>query len=100
MQHSGPSDYKPGVRTKEVAIDCSWAGPRARTQLYLAYLLAFLCLLRMDEVLRIRWGDISNFNRDPDGSTRFTLTLHFRKTAQSGGNVLIVPAMDCAAHAP
>ncbi|KAK7013482.1 hypothetical protein R3P38DRAFT_3322511 [Favolaschia claudopus] len=50
-----------------------WGGARARRLLALAYILAFLCLLRFDEVLKIQVHDIE------------WLTLPFRKTSQFGG---------------
>ncbi|RUS27056.1 hypothetical protein BC938DRAFT_483767, partial [Jimgerdemannia flammicorona] len=46
---------------------------------YCAYLFAYLCLLRGDEVLNIQWTHIEFRKR------YITLTLNFRKTAQGGG---------------
>ncbi|KAF9232476.1 hypothetical protein BU15DRAFT_31114, partial [Melanogaster broomeanus] len=53
-----------------------WGGGRARRLLQAAYTIAFLCLLRFDEVLKIQMHDISFFE---DG---MILTLPFRKTHQ------------------
>ncbi|KAF8872930.1 hypothetical protein CPB84DRAFT_1896096, partial [Gymnopilus junonius] len=59
----------------------SWAGPRHRLELQAIYTLAFVCLLRVDEVLKIRWEhiDIQLQNK------KMVLTLPFRKTHQFGG---------------
>ena len=58
----------------------SWGGGNARTQLLVIYTLAFCCLLRIDEVLKIQAHDI----RYLDDST-IELTLPERKTDQYGG---------------
>ncbi|KAK6996071.1 hypothetical protein R3P38DRAFT_2566244 [Favolaschia claudopus] len=57
-----------------------WGGARARRLLALAYILAFLCLLRFDEVLKIQVHDIEWVS-----DTCIKLTLPFRKTSQFGG---------------
>ncbi|KAK7025662.1 hypothetical protein R3P38DRAFT_2529704, partial [Favolaschia claudopus] len=57
-----------------------WGGARARRLLTLAYVLAFLCLLRFDEVLKIQIHDIEWVS-----DTCIKLTLPFRKTSQFGG---------------
>lgn len=65
-----------------------WAGFYLRCMLTLLYITAFLCLLRFDEALRIRWEDI-RFERwvSPAGIVypRIVLNLPFRKTHQNGG---------------
>ncbi|KAK7001192.1 hypothetical protein R3P38DRAFT_3327245 [Favolaschia claudopus] len=55
-------------------------GARARRLLTLAYVLAFLCLLRFDEVLKIQIHDIEWVS-----DTCIKLTLPFCKTSQFGG---------------
>ena len=55
-------------------------GGRKRRQLNLAYSIAFTCLLRIDEVLRIEHHHIQ---LRPD-RTSLKLTLDYRKTAQFG----------------
>jgi hypothetical protein len=70
-------EYTPG--TKDKAHD-QWGGPRARRLLGLAYSLAFLCLLRVDEVLKIKSQDIVLLD-----DNKLQLTLPFRKTSQFGG---------------
>ncbi|KAH8978534.1 DNA breaking-rejoining enzyme [Lactarius hatsudake] len=69
-------DYTPGTKKKD---EDQWGGPRARQQLHLAFTLAFSCLLRVDEVLKIQSHDIVLL----DDHT-FELTLPFRKTSQFG----------------
>ncbi len=56
-------------------------GPRARRMLQVAYIVAFLCLLRFDEVLAIKFDDL----RLLDGGNAIRLTLSHRKTSQYGG---------------
>ena len=70
--------YAPGTRTK--AIDHQWAGARARRLLELVYRIAFLCLLCVDEVLKIQSHELIVL-----AGNRLQLTLPFRKTSQFGG---------------
>lgn len=63
--------------------DQQWAGPRLRIMLQCIYAIAFLCLLRFDEVLRIELKDIEVMDKLKG---RIKLTLPFRKTHQCGGN--------------
>ena len=58
-----------------------WGGGRARRLLGAAYTIAFLCLLRFDEVLKIQMHDIKVLAPE----TSISLTLPFRKTDQHGG---------------
>jgi hypothetical protein len=73
-----------GPRTKaqkeQDIAEGRWTGPYGRHELQLAYTLAFTCLLRVDEVLKIKAQDI----RVLDDET-IELTLPFRKTSQFGG---------------
>jgi hypothetical protein len=55
-------------------------GPRGRRLLTLAYAIAFLCLLRIDEVLRIEHRHIQLLENG-----RLEINLDYRKTAQFGG---------------
>ena len=73
--------YSPG--TKDKAGD-QWGGARAQRLLGLAYTLAFLCLLRVDEVLNIQSQDLVVLS-----PTKLELTLPFRKTEQYGGVSII-----------
>ncbi|KAH9009450.1 hypothetical protein EDB84DRAFT_1658745 [Lactarius hengduanensis] len=69
-------DYTPGTKKKD---GDQWGGPRARRLLQLAFTLAFSCLLRVDEVLKIQSHDFVLL--DPH---TLVLTLPFRKTSQFG----------------
>jgi hypothetical protein len=69
--------YTPGTKNK---ADDEWGGPRARRLLELAYTLAFNCLLRVDEVLKIQSQDLVLLT-----DKKLELTLPFRKTNQFGG---------------
>jgi hypothetical protein len=57
----------------------NWGGGRARRLLHAAYVIAFLCLLRIDEVLKIEMHHIEFIS-----DTKIKLTLPFRKTHQFG----------------
>ncbi|KAJ7602151.1 hypothetical protein FB45DRAFT_761277 [Roridomyces roridus] len=70
--------YTPGRRSAPKK-DHEWAGGRMRRLLQCTYVLAFLCLLRFDEVLKIRLEDIQFVT-----PTCVKLTLPFRKTHQFG----------------
>ena len=74
-------DYTPG--TKKKASDQSqpeWGGGRARWLLQLAFAIAYTCLLRVDEVLKIQSHDLILLSE-----RKLQLTLPFRKTDQYGG---------------
>jgi hypothetical protein len=65
-----------------------WGGCEVRLQLQLIYIIAFLCLLRFDEALRIEWSWITMDkiqNSKGEWVHRVTLRLPFRKTHQTGG---------------
>jgi hypothetical protein len=57
-----------------------WGGGRTRRLLQAAYVVAFLCLLRFDEVLKIQLHHIELISEK-----HVKLTLPFRKTHQFGG---------------
>ncbi|KAG6819067.1 hypothetical protein H0H93_015786 [Arthromyces matolae] len=59
----------------------SWGGARTRRLLQAVYTLAFVCLLRFDEVLKI---EMKHLNVDTE-KNMVTLMLPFRKTHQYGG---------------
>jgi hypothetical protein len=64
----------------------NWGGYRQRVMLHAAYTLAFLCMLRFDEVLRIKAHHIEVI--DTTGETgEIKLSLPFRKTHQTGGKL-------------
>ena len=54
-----------------------------RLALQAIYTLAFICLLRSDEVLKVQRDHIE-FVKDDDNSEYMVLTLPFRKTHQDG----------------
>ncbi|KAL0564541.1 hypothetical protein V5O48_017503 [Marasmius crinis-equi] len=70
-------------RHRATANPDEWGGPKFRRLLLLAYNIAFLCLLRVDEVLNIRMEDI-RLTTGEDGQRMLKLTLPFRKTNQFG----------------
>jgi hypothetical protein len=75
---SGASDG--GAQSKSMH---NWGGPLVRHALQAIYTLAFICLLRSDEVLKIH-RDHVEFVKDDDISEYMVLTLPFRKTHQDG----------------
>jgi hypothetical protein len=56
-----------------------WGGPMHRRAVQAIYTIAFLCMLRIDEALKIQFHHIEI------GGKKITLTLPFRKTHQFGG---------------
>jgi hypothetical protein len=76
------SVIKPVTRRRRNApVDPNeWGGGRSRLMLHAVYIIAFLCLLRFDEALKIQLQDIRWIDE-----TSFELTLPFRKTSQYGG---------------
>ena len=74
-------DLKPVVfyRKRKGKNTSTWGGGRARRLLYAAYVLSFLCLLRVDEVLKIGMHHIEFIS-----DTKIKLLLPFRKTHQFG----------------
>ena len=73
------------LRRLDDSEDMQWGGARLRLMLQCIYTIAFLCLLRFDEVLRIELKDIEVVNR---AKGQIKLSLPFRKTHQYGGNLL------------
>ncbi|KAK7033787.1 hypothetical protein R3P38DRAFT_3498502 [Favolaschia claudopus] len=74
-------EIKPVTRRKrtEPVDPNQWGGGRSRLMLHAVYVIAFLCLLRFDEALKIQLQDIRRINEHS-----FELTLPFRKTSQYG----------------
>ncbi|KAJ7255530.1 DNA breaking-rejoining enzyme, partial [Mycena haematopus] len=68
-----------------VPIKNSWCGPRTRLMIQAACVVAFACLLRFDEVLRIQMSDLEFLFDDHNEGTIIKLMLRSRKTAQFGG---------------
>ncbi|KAG1781376.1 hypothetical protein EV702DRAFT_962702 [Suillus placidus] len=76
--------YQPGERKSiggsgtAQSLD-HWGGGRVRRLLHAAYTVAFLCMLRFDEVLKIQVHDLCVVDN------QVVLYLPFRKTHQNGG---------------
>jgi len=60
--------------------ETQWGNPRRRLLVHSVLTLAFVCLLRIDEVLNLRFQDVQY--HDPD---HIEITLESRKTHQFGG---------------
>lgn len=60
----------------------NWGGFKLRLMLQCIYILAFLCLLRSDEVLKIKYEHIKIIDKVKG---QIALNLEFRKTHQNGG---------------
>lgn len=68
-------------RNRNAPVDINeWGGGRSRRMLHAVYVIAFLCLLRFDEALKIQLQDLRRLSE-----TSFELNLPFRKTSQYGG---------------
>ncbi|KAJ3530099.1 hypothetical protein NM688_g7757 [Phlebia brevispora] len=79
-----PKDLNDDAPRKRGKSAEGWVANRSlRLMLTLMYLIAFLCLLRFDEVLRIRWEFIK-LEPLPGGAFRLKISLPFRKTHQTG----------------
>jgi len=70
------------VHTADAYHDHSWGGGRIRLMLQCIYTIAFLCLLRFDEVLKIQAHHLEVMN---EATGEIKLTLPFRKTHKLGG---------------
>ncbi|KAJ7716669.1 DNA breaking-rejoining enzyme [Mycena maculata] len=77
-------NYNTGDGRSNQPVPGSWCGPRTRLMIQAACTVAFACLLRFDEVLRILMSDLE-FLCDNGGPLFIKLTLRSRKTAQFGG---------------
>lgn len=78
-QNSKIKEYEPSSRLQAADID-DWGGGMTRRALQALYTIAFLCLLRSDEVLKIQRENV--VLEDDDSITLF---LEFRKTHRDGG---------------
>ncbi|PBK80428.1 hypothetical protein ARMGADRAFT_949670, partial [Armillaria gallica] len=66
-----------------------WCGGNICRLLQAVYLLSFICLLRVDEVLKIQVHDIKfDAEDDIEKTERVSITLPFRKTSQFGSEFL------------
>jgi len=73
-----------------VANDDHWGGGRLRLMLNAIYGIAFLCLLRFDEVLKIQAHHLVVVD---EGKGEIKLTLPFRKTHKHGGTDILVKSL-------
>jgi hypothetical protein len=83
------------IRKLGATENSEWGGARLRMMLQSIYIIAFLCLLRFDEVLRIEMKDIEVMDKFKG---HIKLTLPFRKTHQYGGtgypNIAIAESLE------
>jgi hypothetical protein len=70
------------IRHLDISEHPEWGGAKLRMMLQCIYTIAFLCLLRFDEVLRIHMKDIEVIDKVKG---HIKLVLPFRKTHQYGG---------------
>ena len=75
----------PRVKDKD-----SWGSPRRRLLVHAVVTMAFVCLLRLDEVINLRFEDIQIHT-----DNHIELTLSSRKTHQYGG-LLALPRLVCS----
>jgi hypothetical protein len=80
------------MRRLESSEEVEWGGARLRMMLQCIYTIAFFCLLRFDEVLRIELKDIEVVDKLKG---KIKLTLPFRKTHQYGGECFSVSILTC-----
>jgi len=67
--------------------DTTWGGGRLRLMLQCIYTIAFLCLLRFDEVLKIEAHHLEVID---EATGEIKLTLPFRKTHKYGGSTTML----------
>ena len=72
--------YAPNQRKRIGGDARKWGGGRARRLLHAIYLIAFWCLLRFDEVLKVQFHDLEVIS-----PSCIKLTLPFRKTQHIRG---------------
>ena len=74
------------VPQQNIAVhdDHSWGGGRLRLMLQCIYTIAFLCLLRFDEVLKIESHHLEVIDK---ATGEIKLSLPFRKTHKYGGAI-------------
>lgn len=86
-----------GPKKRKQSSPEQWAGKELRTMLHALYVIAFHCLLRFDEALRIEWHwmELQEFG---EGKFRLKLKLPFRKTHQTGGMYMSLSALCIFKH--
>ncbi|PBK83411.1 DNA breaking-rejoining enzyme [Armillaria gallica] len=77
-------NHKPENWNNEHLSQGNWCGGNTRRLLQAVYLIAFTCLLRIDEVLNLQAHEVDVYdNKDDIGC--MSITLPFRKNAPVGG---------------
>ncbi|KAI0319559.1 hypothetical protein OF83DRAFT_1054814, partial [Amylostereum chailletii] len=76
-------DHDSGSIPREDLKKTMWASRETRLMLNAVYVIAFLCLMRMEEVLRLEWHWIQLERHN--NSVRLMVRLPWRKTHQTGG---------------
>ena len=76
-------EFGPSSRKRKAEHPESWGGAPIRTMLGFLYILSFLCLLRYEEALTLRWHWLKL--EVVDGRRRLKVSLPCRKTHQTGG---------------
>ena len=74
--------YRLGEAPVGPNVERNWGGGRLRLMLQCIYTIAFLCLLRFDEVLKIQAHHLEVID---EAKGEIKLTLPFRKTHKHGG---------------
>ena len=90
VQHEDPVFNPARAPTDGLRI---WGGARQRLMMTLVYAIAFQCLLRFDEVVRIEVRHLRRHHL-PEGP-KIELTLDFRKTHQTGGKTSGIKYLLC-----
>ncbi|KAF8992310.1 hypothetical protein BDZ89DRAFT_973503 [Hymenopellis radicata] len=75
--------FRVNFQAEKDTSSTDWCGSSLRICLQAIYTLAFVCLLRVDEVLKIQAQDVS-WEYDEAKVPSLVLTLNFRKTHQFG----------------
>jgi integrase len=70
--------------TSRLRAEYDWGSPRKRLLVHTVMTIAFVCLMRIDEVLNLKFEDIKLKQDYGDGNC-ISITLETRKTHQYGG---------------
>ncbi|PBK86784.1 hypothetical protein ARMGADRAFT_1047809 [Armillaria gallica] len=70
----------------------NWCGGNMRRLLQAVYLIAFTCLLCIDEVLNIQAHEVDLYKDDVDGTSCTSITLSFHKNAPFGALAIWIAA--------
>ncbi len=78
-------NHKPENWNNNQLSSGNWCGGNTRRLLQAVYLIAFTCLLRIDEVLNIQAHEVDLYKDEVDGTSCASITLPFCKNAPFGG---------------